>query len=169
MSFRVEIVLSPLLSEILAEKREKVARALHRALTQLAAEGEYYAKKRTPVDTGRLRSSITWGEINPTTMQIGTNVFYAPFVLGDVKPFTIRVKNKKALAWVVYRGGPSKAIRPASDDKEGWKRLRKRGLAAYAKWVRHPGGKNIFGQTAEYIAKRAPNVVKRALETEGVT
>lgn len=49
----------------------------------LAAEG--YAKGLCPVDTGRLRNSITH-TTDDNTAYIGTNVEYAPYVeLGTVK------------------------------------------------------------------------------------
>ena len=43
----------------------------------LAAEG--HAKKETPVDTGRLRNSISH-ETDDESAYIGTNVEYAPYV-----------------------------------------------------------------------------------------
>jgi hypothetical protein len=160
------------LSSLMAEKRERIPDVLHRVVTALAAEGTAHAKRLTPADTGRLRASITWRELfwvgGSAEAEIGTNVFYAPFVLGDVRPFIIRVRRKKALAWIVYRGGRSKAIRPAPDDVPRWRRLRKRGLVAYAKWVRHPGGRDVFGRTAEHLVRRAPAVVNHILKSEGI-
>lgn len=170
----VKFRLVPPLSKLMEEKKARLPVALQKILTTLAAEGTGYAKKLTPVDTGRLRASISWKEISWAgetikEAQIGSNVHYAPIILGDVEPFVITVKRKKALAWVVYRGGKSKPIRPASDDVEGWKRLRKRGMAGYAKKVTHPGGQKIFEKTADHIVQRAPGVVSRIFKSEGIT
>jgi HK97 gp10 family phage protein len=44
----------------------------------LVAEG--YAKRLCPVDTGRLRGSITHTQMDEDTEVIGTNVEYAPYV-----------------------------------------------------------------------------------------
>lgn len=52
-----------------------------RYLAKLAVLVETGAKTRCPVDTGRLRSSITWRlESSPLTAIVGTNVSYAIFV-----------------------------------------------------------------------------------------
>lgn len=56
----------------------------------LLAEG--YAKINCPVDTGRLRNSISHGKEDDSTMVVGTNVEYAPYVeLGtsrmEARPF----------------------------------------------------------------------------------
>lgn len=52
-------------------------------MTGVVAKGERYAKERTPVDTGRLRSSIS-GQVEGTGTgvrgRVGTNVEYAPYV-----------------------------------------------------------------------------------------
>jgi len=166
----IRITWKPPFEELIRHKGDRLAPALMRILDALAMEGEAFAKKSTPVDTGRLQASITWSRLpNPMARAVGTNVSYAPFILGDVKPFIIRARNKKALAWVVYRGGRSKAIRPASDDVQGWRRLKKRGLAAYAKWVCHPGGRDVFGKTADHLIRRAPSIVARILKAEEVT
>lgn len=61
--------------------------AVLRALEQIGMAAEGYAKDLCPVDTGRLRSSITHtvDEKNGAAY-IGTNVEYAPYVeLGTVK------------------------------------------------------------------------------------
>lgn len=71
--------------EIRQDNREAIADAIDRALvaaleeTGLVAEG--YAKRACPVDTGRLRSSITHIVDEGTRhVIIGTNVEYAPYV-----------------------------------------------------------------------------------------
>lgn len=49
------------------------------ALTAIGATAETYAKKATPVDTGRLRNSISH-TVDGETAYIGSNVEYAPYV-----------------------------------------------------------------------------------------
>ena len=55
------------------------------ALTAIGATAETYAKKATPVDTGRLRNSISH-TVDGEAAYIGTNVEYAPYLeLGTKK------------------------------------------------------------------------------------
>ena len=61
--------------EFLAELRRRIPVALEEC--GLAAEG--YAKRLCPVDTGRLRNSITH-TADEDTAYVGTNVEYAPYV-----------------------------------------------------------------------------------------
>ena len=56
-------------------------RALNNGLAAIGMTAETYAKKECPVDTGRLRNSITNAvESNEKAVYIGTNVEYAPYV-----------------------------------------------------------------------------------------
>jgi HK97 gp10 family phage protein len=57
-----------------------VSAATARALEIIGGKAEGYAKAICPVDTGRLRNSITHQQYDETTEVIGTNVEYAPFV-----------------------------------------------------------------------------------------
>lgn len=73
------------LVEVREDNREAIANAIDRALVTaleevgLVAEG--YAKRACPVDTGRLRNSITHIVDEGTRhVVIGTNVEYAPYV-----------------------------------------------------------------------------------------
>lgn len=73
------------LVEVRADNREAIANAIDRALVAaleeigLVAEG--YAKRACPVDTGRLRNSITHiVDEDGKCAVIGTNVEYAPYV-----------------------------------------------------------------------------------------
>lgn len=73
------------LVEVREDNREAIANAIDRALVAaleevgLVAEG--YAKRACPVDTGRLRNSITHLVDEGTRhVIIGTNVKYAPYV-----------------------------------------------------------------------------------------
>ena len=59
--------------------RQELEDAISKALWAIGATAEGYAKQKCPVDTGRLRNSITHEEDNRSTY-IGTNVEYASFV-----------------------------------------------------------------------------------------
>lgn len=50
------------------------------ALEKMGGTAETYAKKECPVDTGRLKGSITHQKSGNDTMLVGTNVEYAPYV-----------------------------------------------------------------------------------------
>lgn len=50
------------------------------ALEIIGGKAESYAKAACPVDTGRLRNSITHEQFSEDTEVIGTNVEYAPYV-----------------------------------------------------------------------------------------
>lgn len=56
-----------------------ILRAIATALEEIGLRAEGYAKKLTPVDTGRLRNSITH-VISGNDVYIGTNVEYAPYI-----------------------------------------------------------------------------------------
>lgn len=76
--------------------------AVARDLGRRAIRVESRAKQLCPVDTGRLRSSITWrivfglGGLNAV---VGTNVAYAVFVHEGTAPHRIVAKFGKALYW----------------------------------------------------------------------
>lgn len=54
---------------------------IHVALEQMGLVAERYAKQLCPVDTGRLRNSITHQvSLGESAVYIGTNVEYAPYV-----------------------------------------------------------------------------------------
>ena len=55
-------------------------RARARALEIIGGKAEGYEKRLCPVDTGRLRNSITHQQLDDYTEVIGTNVKYAPYV-----------------------------------------------------------------------------------------
>lgn len=70
---------------VIADNRALVANALktqlEAALDSCGAACEGYAKQSCPVDTGRLRNSITHATTNGgKTVVVGTNVEYGPFV-----------------------------------------------------------------------------------------
>ena len=72
-----------------------VSESTEQGLVEIGERGVGYAKRESPVDTGRLRNSMSYttggkvsssanGSVNPTsrkdTVYIGTNVVYAPSV-----------------------------------------------------------------------------------------
>lgn len=58
-----------------------IDRALAKSLEEIGLRAEGHAKKACPVDTGRLRNSITHAiDVSNKTVYIGTNVSYAPAV-----------------------------------------------------------------------------------------
>lgn len=69
------------------------APAIAKALEEIGLLAEGYAKKECPVDTGRLRNSITHAVVSrERSVYVGTNVEYGPYVeLGTrkraAKPF----------------------------------------------------------------------------------
>lgn len=69
--------------EISNDNREEILKMIQdatiRALETVGFQAESYAKLGAPVDTGRLRNSISHAFENDNTMQIGTNVEYAIF------------------------------------------------------------------------------------------
>lgn len=72
--------------------KEATAQAIRRALEICGGKAESYAKQLCPVDTGRLRNSITHAADGDYAEIVGTNVEYAPYVeLGTrktrAKPF----------------------------------------------------------------------------------
>lgn len=62
--------------EVIAAKDAAAARALE----AMGQQAEGNVKQLTPVDTGRLRSSITHAQLDEKTMAVGTNVEYAAYV-----------------------------------------------------------------------------------------
>lgn len=148
---------NPPMDKLLIKHAEKMPLVVRDALTRLGVTGTSYAKRLTPVDSSNLRKRISYKLVGAAQCHIGTNVTYAPFILLDTKPFIIRAKNKKVLAWMT-RGH----IRPSTPT--GWKEARKRGWARYAKEVRHPGGKDVIGKTERYLEKEIPQVVANVLD-----
>lgn len=63
------------------EVLEAMEKARANALTAIGMTAETYAKKITPVDTGRLRNSISNAvKEDESAVYIGSNVEYAPYV-----------------------------------------------------------------------------------------
>lgn len=63
----------------LPEVQDAVEDAITKALEEIGLTAEGYAKKKCPVDTGRLRNSISHASTEDTAY-VGTNVEYAVYV-----------------------------------------------------------------------------------------
>lgn len=63
------------IDEVLAELKQ----AKKQALEAVGLQAEGYAQMYAPVDTGRLRNSISHKVIDNNSVAIGTNVEYAPY------------------------------------------------------------------------------------------
>ena len=64
----------------LRQYRRDLEKTLKKAMEKTVLEIEAEAKRRCPVDTGRLRSSINPKVKSPTEGSVGTNVEYAKYV-----------------------------------------------------------------------------------------
>lgn len=60
------------------EVKQKIEKALEKGLEACGIQAESYAKGLSPVDTGRLRNSISH-TVDGDTAYIGSNVEYAPY------------------------------------------------------------------------------------------
>lgn len=71
--------------EVRENNSEQIANAIHKAvaaaLEEIGLAAERFAKRECPVDTGRLRNSITHAlNMDEEAVYIGTNVSYGVFV-----------------------------------------------------------------------------------------
>lgn len=71
--------------EVRENNSEQIANAIHKAvaaaLEEIGLSAERFAKRACPVDTGRLRNSITHAlNMDEEAVYIGTNVEYGPYV-----------------------------------------------------------------------------------------
>lgn len=92
---------------------DDVKRAVNR--TRIDVQNE--ARRRAPVDTGRLRSSIVSraeGSGRTVGYVVGTNVNYAAAVEYGTAPHVIKPKNKKALFWPGARHPVGKVNHPGT-------------------------------------------------------
>ena len=129
------------------ELRSKLKPALFRAslergLSAVVHELKGEVQRRTPVKTGRLRSSIT-AHVSGMRGAISSNANYARFVEEGTRPHTITARRARALAW------PGVAARTSSGLGRGPRGTRSgtgRGGFIYARSVRHPGttGRHMF-------------------------
>ena len=105
--------------EVEAAKNETIAKALE----DIGGMMERYAKLLCPVDTGRLRNSISH-QVEGNTVAVGTNVEYAPylefgtgqFAENGGRPTPWRYQDDKG-EWHTTRGNkPQPFLRPAVDN-----------------------------------------------------
>ena len=105
--------------EVVEAKNEAIARALE----TIGLVAERYAKEMAPVDTGRLRNSISH-EVDEDTVYVGTNVEYAPylefgtgkFAESGGRPTPWSYQDSKG-EWHTTNGmKPQPYLRPAIDD-----------------------------------------------------
>lgn len=93
---------------------------LEKKLLSVGLQIERAAKQNAPVDTGRLRSSITTetgDRFGLPVVRVGTNVEYAPAIEFGSEPYIIEPDEAEALQW--------------TDPKTG--------EPVFAKKVEHPG------------------------------
>ena len=87
------------LTKKIKQYKKELKKEIQEALKNTVLEIEKEAKKKCPVDTGRLRNSITAEIQSPIEGQVGTNVKYASAVEYGTKPHTIRPRKAKLLVW----------------------------------------------------------------------
>ncbi|MFD1832407.1 HK97-gp10 family putative phage morphogenesis protein [Streptomyces desertarenae] len=99
----------------------RMSNDVRRAVERTAVDVQNEARRRAPVDTGRLRSSIVHRMENrgrSVSYSVGTNVNYAAAVEFGTAPHVIVPKNRKALYWpgaahpVAKVNHPGTAARP---------------------------------------------------------
>ena len=83
--------------QALAQSPVIIGAHLNNAIKKSIYEIERGSKQRTPIDTGRLRSSYQT-EFRPLYGSLSPTVNYAIFVHEGTKPHIIRAVNKKVLA-----------------------------------------------------------------------
>lgn len=91
--------------ELTDSGKKKVKDALFRKGLKIEAE----AKRLAPVDTGRLRSSITTvmdDSGRGVKVRVGTNVEYAPYIEFGTEPYVIEPDEAEALKWTGEDGEP---------------------------------------------------------------
>ena len=130
------------LEEVLKKLGDKAIPILRDSLNTIGITGESMVKERTPVDTGRLRSSVSWKKsvFRPDEVRIGSNVVYAPFVIGDAPPFFIYPRKRRALRFKIGN------------------------RVIFARRVRHPGGRRILQDVAAELQRDMPAIVDRIID-----
>ena len=100
-----------------------IKKAIMNALEEIGLKAEKHAKKLTPVDTGRLRNSITHRiDIFGTAVYIGTNVSYGKYIEMGVSTWD-GTGPKKA-----PRGGYQMLRRAATEHGEEYRDIIKKHL-----------------------------------------
>ncbi len=84
----------------LATLEKRVPLAAKQEVATSALNIRFGAMQRCPVDTGRLRASISIEYVRDGLgAEIGTEMQYAPYVEFGTKPHEIKPKTKRALFW----------------------------------------------------------------------
>lgn len=112
--------------DLKAKLQSANSKQIHEALTTSAIVVHNEAKMLSPVDTGRLRGSITW-QVYDDYAEVGTNVDYAPYlengtgiyaVNGDGRPDQWRYKDASG-EWHTTSGQkPQPFMEPALTNNE---------------------------------------------------
>ena len=120
------------------ETLKKFEDDLNKKVARLALATQGEVQLNTPVDTGRLRSSIVAEQDSDGSWFVGTAVEYAEQVEIGMKPTVIRPVNKKALKFTI-------------GDK-----------VIFAKKVNHPGfpGAHMFQRALSTIPSNAEKIFK---------
>ena len=126
------------LAKGIKEARQILAQEFTRAMRQTIFAIERVAKRRAPVDTGRLRASITPDIRSPFEGHVGTNVAYAAAVEHGGRPHTIKPRKAKVLRFAI--GGSKGRYVTSKSGKKYW-RKGKKGQEVFVMSVRHPGTK----------------------------
>jgi hypothetical protein len=80
---------------------DEINKEIDKIIEKIIFETHAHIVEHTPVDTGRLRSSISIEKDTDGNWFIGTNVDYAEYVELGSKPHKITPKEKKALKFKI--------------------------------------------------------------------
>lgn len=117
---------------------EEVSKTIRKALETIGGQAENYAKinltRNKSVQTGTLRGSVTHKPADDTTMAVGTNVEYAPYVeLGHHQQpgrYVPKLGKRLKKSWVA----PKPYLRPAVENHiEEYTRIIKKELSDIGK------------------------------------
>lgn len=78
--------------------------AINQDLRDISLELESEIKDRTPVDTGRLRASMTARETGLLKHEVATNIVYAPFIEFGTSRIAPRAMMRKGASEIERRG-----------------------------------------------------------------
>lgn len=98
----------------------RMSNDVKKAVERTAVDVQNEARRRAPVDTGRLRSSIVHRMENrgrSVSYSVGTNVNYAAAVEFGTAPHVIVPKNRKALYWPGAAHPVAKVNHPGTEGK----------------------------------------------------
>jgi len=115
VSFKAKITGEKIVLANIKKMERKFPKEFKKIVTKAVILGESQAKKEVPVDTGRLKNSITNKIIksgDKTTGQFGTNVPYAKKVEFTNKPYIIPAWRKATRFFVKLLNRDIKSLRP---------------------------------------------------------